>query len=194
MKKRNGQFCIIFFIALFAILFIIDGYFSTAKAQGDNLRIVFVRHGEKEATGDNLNCQGLNRAMQLPKVLVAKFGTPAKVYAPSINSKKSTGHARMFQTATPLAVKYGLKINTQYDVEDYDALAQSLKSQSGTIVIVWEHKAMDNILKALGVKTHGLKWGDEDFDSIWVVSFKKSGKAELTTDKEGLHPAGNCAF
>jgi len=193
MEKIKGQFWLKSFIILFALLFIIDGYFSTANAQSDNLKIVFVRHGEKEATGDNLNCQGLNRAMQLPRVLVAKFGTPAKVYAPSINSKKSTGHARMFQTATPLAVKYGLKINTEYDVQDYDALAQSLKGQSGTIVIVWEHKAMDNILKALGVKLHGMKWGDDDFDSIWVVSFKH-GKAELTTDKEGLHPVGACAF
>lgn len=180
-------------LALFALLFIVDGYFSAANAQTSSLKIVFVRHGEKEADGDNLNCQGLNRAMQLPKVLVAKFGAPVKVYAPSINSKKSTGHARMFQTATPLAVKYGLKINTQYDVQDYDALAQNLKGQSGTIVIVWEHKAMDNILKALGVKMHGMKWGDDDFDSIWIVNFK-NGKAELTTDKEGLHPAGNCAF
>ena len=181
-------------VALFAILFIIDASFSAANAQGKDLKIVFVRHGEKEADGDNLNCQGLNRAMQLPKVLVAKFGTPVKVYAPAINSKKSTGHARMFQTATPLAVKYSLKINTQYDVQDYDALAQNLKAQYGTIVLVWEHKAIDNILKALGVKMHGMKWGDDDFDSIWVVTFKNGGKAELTMDKEGLHPAGNCAF
>lgn len=180
-------------IALFALIFVVDGYFSTAKAQTDNLRIVFVRHGEKDATGDNLNCQGLNRAMELPKVLVAKFGTPAKIYAPSINSKKSTGHARMFQTASPLAIKYGLKINTQYDVEDYDALAQSLKTQSGTIVLVWEHKAMDNILKALGAKPKGLKWGEDDFDSIWIVTFK-NGKANFTMDKEGLHPGTGCAF
>ncbi|MGN6394134.1 MAG: histidine phosphatase family protein [Mucilaginibacter sp.] len=180
-------------VMVFIFLFLIVGVCSTAKAQGDNLRIVFVRHGEKDATGDNLNCRGLNRAMQLPGVIVSKFGTPAKIYAPSINSKKSTGHARMFQTATPLAVKYSLKINTQYDVEDYEALAQNLKVQSGTIVIVWEHKAMDNILKALGVKMHSMKWGDNDFDSIWVVTFK-NGKARLATDTEGLHPAGNCAF
>jgi len=72
-------------------------------------------------------------------------------------------------------------------------LAQNLEGQSGTIVLVWEHKAMDNILKALGVKTHGTKWSDDDFDSIWVVTFK-GRKAELTMDKEGLHPAGGCAF
>ncbi|MEO6977125.1 MAG: histidine phosphatase family protein [Mucilaginibacter sp.] len=179
-----------FFLTL-AIIFAAGIY--SANAQTGNVKIILVRHGEKEATGDNLNCQGLNRAMELPKVLVSKFGTPSRVFVPSVNSKKSTGHARMFQTASPLAIKYGLKINSQFDVEDYPGLAAGLESQTGTVVVVWEHKAMDNILKALGVKTHGMKWGEDDFDSIWIVTIK-NGKAELTMDKEGLHPAGNCQF
>jgi hypothetical protein len=182
-----------YFLVL-ALLFIVEGIYSQANAQvASNLKIVIIRHGEKEDTGDNLNCQGLNRALQLPKVLNGKFGVPAKIYVPTISSKKSTGHARMFQTASPLAIKYNLKINTEYQVDDYAGLAQSLEAQSGTVVVVWEHKAMDNILKALGAKTGGLRWGDDDFDSIWIVTYK-NGKATLTTDKEGLHPVGVCAF
>lgn len=168
-------------------------YLTVNAQQLGNVKIIIIRHGEKEVTGDNLNCQGLNRAMGLPKVLVSKFGTPSRVFVPAINSKKSTGHARMFQTASPLAIKYGLKINSLYDVEDYAGLAAGLQAQTGTVVVIWEHKAMDNILKALGVKMHGMKWADEDFDSIWIVTVK-NGKAELAMDKEGLHPAGNCAF
>jgi len=181
-----------FFLALVVIITISSCSGANAQQAG-NVKIIFVRHGEKEATGDNLNCQGLNRAMELPKVLVGKFGTPARIFVPAVNSKKSTGHARMFQTASPLAIKYGLKINSQFDVDDYPGLAAGLEAQSGTVVVVWEHKAMDNILKALGVKMHGTKWGDDDFDSIWIVTIK-NGKAELTMDKEGLHPAGGCAF
>jgi len=180
------------FFSILAIILIASVYYP-ANAQSGDVRIVFVRHGEKEATGDNLNCQGLNRALQLPKVLVSKFGTPSRVFVPAINSKKSTGHARMFQTASPLAIKYGLKINSQFDVIDYPGLAASLEAQSGTVLVIWEHKAMDNILKALGVKTHGMKWADDDFDSIWIVTVK-NGKAELTMDKEGLHPEATCAF
>jgi hypothetical protein len=182
-----------FFLVL-ALILIVNGIYSPANGQpAGNLKIVMVRHGEKEATGDNLNCQGLNRALQLPKVLVAKFGTPSLVYAPAVNAKKSTGHARMFQTASPLAIKYNLAINTKYNVDDYALLAQDLQAHTGTVVVVWEHKAMDNILKALGVKTKGLKWGEDDFDSIWIVTFK-NGKAVLALDKEGLKPGANCQF
>lgn len=166
---------------------------ETGKAQPSNLKIVLVRHGEKEALGDNLNCVGLNRALQLPKVLVAKFGVPAGVYVPTVDPKKSASHARMFQTASPLAIKYNLAINTKYGVDDYPGLAQALEARTGTVVVVWEHKAMNNILKALGVKTKGIKWADEDFDGIWIVTYK-NGKAVLTVDKEGLHPAANCDF
>lgn len=182
------------FILLLVIILMANSITSCANAQqSGNLKIVFIRHGEKEATGESLNCQGLNRAMQLPKVIVSKFGTPTIVYVPTLNAKTSTTHTRMFQTASPLAIKYGLSINSKYEVEDYSSLAQSLQAQTGTVVVVWEHKAMDNILKALGVKTKGLKWGDDDFDSIWIVTFR-NGKAILSVDKEGLHPASNCSF
>ena len=39
-----------------------------------NLKVVIIRHGEKPADksegGDNLSCQGQNRALQLPAVLI----------------------------------------------------------------------------------------------------------------------------
>ncbi|MGZ3874505.1 MAG: histidine phosphatase family protein [Mucilaginibacter sp.] len=179
---------------LLALIFFAGSVYSPAYGQpAGNLKIVIIRHGEKSETGDNLNCAGLNRAMQLPKVLVAKFGVPVAVYVPAINSKKSASHARMFQTASPLGIKYNLAINTKYDVQDYAGLAQNLESRTGTVLLVWEHKALDNIIKALGVKAKGLKWGEADFDSIWIVTFK-NGKAVLTMDKEGIKPAGNCQF
>src|ERR1700749_2109104 len=86
-----------------------------AKAQtSKRLRIVIIRHGEKDATGDNLNCQGMNRALQIPKVIVGKYGVPAMIYVPSVNTGKSTTHSRMFQTASPLAIKYNLDIDSKY--------------------------------------------------------------------------------
>ena len=180
-------------ILVIALIFIVAGIYSSAKAQSGNLKIVLVRHGEKEANGDNLDCQGLNRALQIPKVLVGKFGVPRSIYVPALDSKKSTSHARMFQTASPLAIKYTVAINSKYDVEDYAPLANAVEAQTGTILIVWEHNAMHDIIKALGVKAKGIKWPDEDFDSIWIVTYKK-GKAVLTMDKEGLNPVANCQF
>ncbi len=177
-----------------ALIFIVDGTYNTAYGQSTgNLRIIIVRHGEKDDDGDNLNCRGFSRAMQLPKVMVGKFGKPSTIYVPSVDAKKSTSHARMFQTASPLAIKYGLPINTKFAVDDYSSLAENLQSKSGTVLVVWEHKVMDNLLRALGLKTKGMKWGDDDFDSIWIVTYK-NGKPQLTTDKEGITPVNNCQF
>ena len=50
---------------------------ATDKDLADkNLKVVIIRHGEKPADkadgGDNLSCQGQNRALQLPAVLIKK--------------------------------------------------------------------------------------------------------------------------
>ena len=45
--------------------------------------LICIRHGEKSATGlGQLSCQGLNRALALPRVLLSKYGTPQFVFAP----------------------------------------------------------------------------------------------------------------
>ena len=165
-----------------------------AQAQiSKSLKLVIIRHGEKDPTGDNLNCMGLNRALQLPKIMVARFGVPSQVYVPSVNSGKATTHARMLQTATPLAAKYNLTINSKYDVDDVEKLSRNLEAQKGTIFVIWEHNTIVDILKSLGIKTKGMEWPDSDFDSIWIVTYA-SGKAVLSKATEGLKPNNNCRF
>ena len=82
-----------------------------------NLKVVIIRHGEKPADksdgGDNLSCQGQNRALQLPAVLIKKIGKPDYTYVPALKLDKNTAHSRMFQTVTPFAVKYDLTINSK---------------------------------------------------------------------------------
>src|SRR5947208_16944991 len=81
-------------------------YCSNSQSTQSNLqRIIIIRHGEKPDQGDNLSCQGLNRALQLPAVLNQKFGTPNAIFVPSLKMGKSTNAARMYQTIVPFAVK-----------------------------------------------------------------------------------------
>lgn len=154
--------------------------------------VIIIRHGEKPDEGDNLSCKGLNRSLQLPEVLNKKFGTPDYVFVPSINTGKSTSTARMYQTIVPFAVKYNLNVNTKYDVEDTRDLAQDILKRKGIVLVVWEHKNIDNIVRDLNVKD-APKWPNEDYDSIWIVTFQ-NGKPVLTTDKEGINPSGNCSW
>lgn len=159
---------------------------------GAPLRVVIIRHGEKPDQGNNLNCQGLNRAMQLPKVLFAKYGIASAVYVPAINSGGKTKSARTFQTITPYAVKYGLNINSSYADDDYKDVVADVMQRSGTVILVWEHNSINNLAQAFGLKKP-VNWGGQDFDSIWVITFK-NGQPVLTTDKESITPAAGCSF
>jgi hypothetical protein len=162
----------------------------TCKAAADDLRIVIVRHGEKPETGDNLSCQGQNRALALPAVLMKKFGRPGLAYVPKLETDASTKHARMFQTVTPFAVQQDLTVNSKYDEEDVTGAAQDVLKQTGLVLMVWEHSQIRPLAMALGVKDPP-SWKKEDFDSIWVVT-PSGGTAKLSTTAEGLKPSAKC--
>ena len=152
--------------------------------------MIIIRHGEKPDKGDNLSCKGFNRALQLTEVLQRKFGIPDRIYTPSPNLGGSTSAARMYQTIIPFAVKYNLKINTKYEVKDEKQIADAIKKQSGTVLLVWEHKAIPKILKALGVEGK-MDWDDNVFDSIWIITLQ-NGTAKLSKDREGINPSADC--
>jgi hypothetical protein len=162
-----------------------------AQQSGAGLqKIVIIRHGEKPDKGDNLTCQGLNRALKLVNVLHQKIGTPDYIYVPAINTGKSTSTARMYQTVIPFAVKYNLDINSKYEVKNAEELVSSVKKKSGTILLVWEHKAIQEILKTLGIENPPA-WSDNDFDSMFIITFRQ-GKATLTKDRENITPKNSC--
>jgi hypothetical protein len=181
---------------LIVTLLMITGLAGTANADTEpnlsRLKIVIIRHGEKPVPGDNLNCKGLNRSILLPAVIKAKFGVPDFVYVPAPLLGKQTQGVRMFETVVPLVTKYNLKVNSKHQTKDYEQIAADLKDKTGTILVVWEHKAIPYITNALGIDDK-LAWANDDFDSIWIVTFK-NGKAILTKDKEGLNPSEDCSF
>ncbi len=165
---------------------------ATKNSADKTLKVVIIRHGEKPENGDNLSCQGQNRALELATVLYEKIGKPNYTYVPALKIDKSTAHSRMFQTVTPFAVKYDLTINSRYELDNFVELSSSVLKKSGTVLMVWEHNAIPNLASALGVDNPP-KWKDKDFDSMWILNFA-SGKAELTVSQEGLSPSASCDF
>ncbi len=174
-------------------LIIASALFCTKVRAQQNLRIVFIRHGEKPPKGDNLTCQGINRALALPQVLVKKFGVPQAIYVPALGLGEATKHARMFETVMPLAAKYNLQINTSHQEKDSTQIAADLKTKTGVVLVVWEHKALVSLMHALGIEEPALKWPDDDYDSIWILDFKDA-KPQFTRDKENIHPTAACNF
>jgi hypothetical protein len=169
-----------------------------ACSQSGYLKVIIIRHAEKDEASGNLSCQGLHRALLLPPVLNSKFGRPAYIYVPSITTGKSTGHARMFQTVTPLAVQAGIPINSKYAETDGNGVAAEIMKKTGLVLLVWEHDNIPAVARALGVKGKDLKWNGSDFDSIWIITYvidnKGKLKATLSTDSEGLKPSPSCNF
>jgi hypothetical protein len=164
-----------------------------ANAQNKKLKLIFIRHAEKPADGDNLSCIGFNRALRLPDILKTKFGLPDQIYVPALHLGKTTPRARMFQTASPFAIKYNLPVNSKFEEEDTKDLAGELENKKGTILIVWEHNYLRPLINALGIKVKGIEWTDDDFDTIWIVTYK-NGEPVLTKDKEGIKAVNNCGL
>lgn len=162
------------------------------------LRVVIIRHGEKPDSGDNLSCQGLNRALLLPAVLDTVTGKPDYTYVPMINTGgKKTSSVRMFQTVTPFAVQQNLHINSTYKEDSVAQAAADVKKKRGMVLMVWEHSNIPPLAKAFGVKGK-LSWNGKDFGSIWIIDFSKTDKKGnlkdpvLTIEQENIRPPETC--
>jgi hypothetical protein len=187
MKKLIKYFLPVL-TGLLCIAFV--GTNEKVTAQNSPLKVVFIRHGEKPEKGGNLTCKGLNRSLMLPALITGKFGVPNFVYVPTLKMDEKTSHARMFETVVPLAAKYNLEIDSKYDEKDSAGVATDIMQKTGTVLVVWEHKAIRGILHSLGVQD-APKWSDDDYDTILIVTIA-NGKATLTKDSEGLKPSDNC--
>jgi len=180
-------------LILFVLLALVSVIAFAKPQNGGNLRIIIMRHAEKPATGDNLSCKGLNRAMMLPGVLVKRFGIPAYLYVPAPSTGMATKSGRMLQTVWPLATKYNLTINSKFDVDDTNDLAKNIGTKTGTVLVVWEHNAIRKIISALGVKAGKIKWQGDDYDSLWIVTIHNA-KASLVQTTQGINAPDGCKF
>ncbi len=172
--------------------------------------IVCVRHGEKPAASlGQLTCQGLNRALRLPQVLIAKFGKPDFIFAPDPNQVNHDPagdfcYVRPLATIEPTAIQCSLPVNTHFGFTDIAGLEQELSKPAyagATVFVAWEHKYLDDFVKDT-VKSSGGDaskvpgWQGNDFDSIFVVRLvhnKRGTTVTFTHDTEGLdHLSTDC--
>lgn len=167
-------------------------------------KIIFIRHGEKPEQGlGQINCQGLNRALALPAVLLAKFGKPDFVFASDPHEKKidsgqSYNYVRPLLTVAPTAVQLGLPINTSFGYDNIQGLQQELAApryQNAVVLVAWEHRLLEEMVKAMlermgGQASEVPRWKGSDFDSIYVVTVRRSeaqATASFALEHQGLN-------
>jgi hypothetical protein len=166
--------------------------------------IVFLRHGEKpDQEIGQLNCQGLNRALALPRVLISKFGRPDFLFAPATTRLSKFGggvgpnYLRPLATIEPTAIQLGLPVDTDFGYSNIDGLQSELtqqKYQKALIFVAWEHHELAKLVRQLVSEFHGdpsqvPDWKSKDFDSLYIVRITgpdSTRSISFTQDQEGL--------
>jgi hypothetical protein len=170
--------------------------------------IIFIRHAEKPVAGlGQLNCQGLNRALALPAVLMSKFGKPDQIYAPDPAGKVhdpagTFDYLRPLATIEPTAIRLGMPVSCDYHYDQIKELETELLSPERvgqTIVIVWEHRFLNQMVKDL-VQTKGADpkqvpdWPGSEYDRIDILRIPAgTGAISFAQDHENLnHLSDDC--
>jgi hypothetical protein len=148
--------------------------------------VYFIRHGEKpkdeRADTGNLVCLGLLRSLKIPGVF-KPLGVNV-IVAPKPNFAESSNEAmsgqRSFETIIPFAVFNNLPIYAHVGKDDVASVAKELSRdyKNMVVLVAWEHKNIAKILEQMGVKNPPV-WSDEDFDSIYKMTFSPSTNEPL---------------
>lgn len=164
--------------------------------------IVFFRHGEKPSAGlGQLTCQGLNRSLALPTILLSRYGTPAYLYAPNPTVKVSDPggsfyYVRPLATIEPVAIRAGKSVNTSVgynNISGLESLLINAAKDNTTIFVAWEHLYLQKVVQDLMNKYGGgvtvPAWASTDYDSLYVVrvNYGTGITAQFTHEQEGLN-------
>ena len=194
-------------VAVSALFLVLESSYTRAQPMDGTQTLVFLRHGEKPAGGlGQLNCQGLNRAIDLATLLPEKFGKADYVFAanPTRNVEEgeldnSYSYIRPLMTISPSAIKLGLPVNINYSANDTSDLADELlndKYHNSVIYTAWSHGYLPELINKVAGEAIGKKmkitedWESNDYDSLYVLTLTwHNGKASLQshTYQQGLN-------
>ncbi|MHC8332224.1 histidine phosphatase family protein [Pseudomonas sp. LB3P25] len=194
-------------LAAGALFLALDSRENRAQPANGTQTLVFLRHAEKPEGGlGQLNCQGLNRAIDLATLLPEKFGKANYVFAanPTRNVEEgeqdnSYSYIRPLMTISPSAIKLGLPVNINFSANDTSDLADELlqdKYHNSVIYTAWSHGYLPELINKVAGEAVGKKqtiaddWESSDYDSLIVLTLTwHNGKASVLSHsyKQGLN-------
>jgi hypothetical protein len=204
--KHRAYLLLPILLAASALLLSLESGESRAQPADGTQTLVFLRHAEKPAGGlGQLNCQGLNRAINLATLLPEKFGKADYVFAanPTRNVEEgefdnSYSYIRPLMTIGPSAIKLGLPVNIEFSANDTSDLADELlhdKYHNSIIYTAWSHGYLPELINKVAGQAAGKKqnitedWASSDYDSLFVLTLTwHNGKASVVSHsyKQGL--------
>ena len=154
-------------------------------------KIMIIRHAEKAMDDgtQGVNPQGalaplslIVRGWQRTGALTRFFAVPsnAGILAPNIIYAAGTGpdspSRRSIETAEPIVAKLGCRLVTTFLKNECDAVAADAMRQSGTVLIVWEHKMLPALTRAFPqAPTVPSHWPPHRFDVVWILDHENNG-------------------
>ena len=205
--RRSLHWLLSLVLTALAVRLALEAVESRAQPVDGTQTLVFLRHAEKPGEGlGQLNCQGLNRALDLASVLPERFGKADYVFAanPSRHVEEgskdeSYSYIRPLMTISPSAIRLGLPVNIDYGAHDPDELAEELlrdKYRNATVYTAWSHGYLPDLINAVAGKALGEErvitedWSGDDFDTLYVLTLTwHDGKASLLSRnvRQGLN-------
>jgi len=144
---------------LFGVCALLCALLAPCAAMADPSMIYLVRHGEKEAVGQDpdLSAQGRQRAQNIAAMLnktgiVHIFSTPTK---------------RTRQTAQPLALASGVQVES-YDPKTPQALVAKVKTLNGAVLVVGHSNTLPELVRLFGGQP-GPDIADNEYDRLYQL-------------------------
>lgn len=161
-------------------------------------KIMVIRHAEKPTdtqqgvTADGVDdpesliVKGWQRAGALA-VLFDPFAGPlqnAGLVRPEVLIASDPGNTskskRPLQTITPLSQRIKIDVNVGFGKDDYKQMADMAMSQTGTVLIAWQHQDIPHIANHILAKNVSPQtWPGDRFDVVWVFDWDASTKQYL---------------
>ena len=127
-------------------------------------RIFVVRHADREP-GDELNPSGMQRAVELKRILMNT----------GIDSIFSTGFVRTQKTVAPLAAALNLPV-LLYDSNPPLLKRIDLYSKGKTVLVVGHSNTVAQLIKACGCQPPFLNVPDNQFDNLFLIILQHANK------------------
>jgi hypothetical protein len=175
--------------------------------------IIAIRHAEKPTGGlGQLTCQGLNRALALPKILIGRYGRPDAIYAPDPADQVNEGNQRRYSyvrplvTIEPTAIALGMPVNAQIGLAEIGRLQSELMAPANAhalIFVAWEHEMLNKFAGQM-LESYGDNpalvpdWPNNDYDRIYIFKIQRTGgrpRLSFRVEHEDLDGtlSGSCA-
>jgi broad specificity phosphatase PhoE len=149
--------------------------------------VILLRHAEKpdDEQSPELAHRGRVRAAALSEYLPHHFGAPTFLLA----ARASPVSNRPVLTLKPLSEALTIPIDTRYQADEYELLAQEITSQTrfynARVIICWHHGKIPELTRALTVREPPRRWDDDVFDLIWHIK-DIPGEAKLSLINQKL--------